>query len=647
MATYAHHTTNDYTTNDTTSQQDIDTLAREYIRSLEKGIMPEDRPDSFEEWEIYIGEIERFFFDHERDKDLPKKMAEHIRNYCKDHQDLARLLRRSTNQEDIDQAAREYILSFKKGVFPFDRLEDFGQWESVIAQIESFWTRTHGDKEKLSDMIDSLCKFKTELKELLEDYDDTEQGGEKEASSFVELPEKARISPEASRGACQWLNDYVEFSKEASPEGFEDFHPFVGMWVLSVVHARRSYIPMKKKKYYGNLNIVLCAITSTAAKSHTAAIGTQLLAEAGLSYMLGAQKTTPEKLVNSMSGNMLPRNYHQLSDEKKEFIRRKIAMSGQKGLYRDEFGKFIREVLKKESADSGWIEFLLKIYDCPPDYDAETISRGSDKIYNPYIALLGAMTYPDIKRNGKSGSDFWRDGFWARFGFIAAPSNYNKIATLDVGEEMSTPFHLLRDLTEWNSRLGMPQCEIVAKQNGKGDVIEGEYEIAKDDDSFPCVKMTISQEANLAYKRYREALKELFPQFKHQDFNGSYDRLPEQALRMAVLMASLENNNHIDFCRWAKAQELAELLRRSLHRMYDETNGGVISDSARMEQEILEEGKKFLEKGVTSAVLCNRCRKLSKYGATTLQERLDKMWKAGILSKTITDRARGGVFKIV
>jgi hypothetical protein len=112
-------------------------------------------------------------------------------------------------------------------------------------------------------------------------------------------------------------------------------------------------------------------------------------------------------------------------------------------------------------------------------------------------------------------------------------------------------------------------------------------------------------------------------------------------------MASLENNNHIDLCRWAKAQELAEILRRSLHRMYDETNGGVISESARMEQEILEEGKKWLEKGVTSSVLCNRSRKLKKYGTTTIQEKLDKMWKAGILTKTTTDHARGGIFKTV
>lgn len=564
--------------------------------------------------------------------------------------------------EKQNRAVAFALLSFRDGKYPGDISDVVGnneayqakfgpQWWSIVEHAEKIWGKIRAKtpeefKQRMKETVDGYCKD-VALAMLLEKYEDEYspmQGGG-EYSSFIELSEKARISPEASRGACQWLDDYVDFSKEASPEAYEDFHTFVGIWVLSVVHARRSYIPLKSKKVYGNLNLVLCAITSTAAKSHTADIGIQLLSKAGLSYMLGPQKTSPEKLVNSMAGNTLPKNYGQLTDEKKEIVRRKIAMSGQKGLYRDEFGKFIRGVLKKESSDSGWIEFLLEVYNCGPDYDAQTISRGSDIIYNPYIALLGAMTYPDIKRNGKSGSDFWLDGFWARFGFIAAPSNYNKIATLDAGEELPVPFHLAKALADWNNQLAIPECEIVEKQNSKGEVIEGEYEIIKDDDSFPCQKMTISQEANLAYKRYREALKELYPQFKHQDFNGSYDRLPEQALRMAVLMASLENSNHIDFCRWAKAQELTELLRRSLHRMYDETNGGAISESARMEQEILEEGKKWLEKGVTSSVLCNRCRKLSKYGVTTLQEKLDKMWKAGILTKTTSDHAKGGIFK--
>jgi hypothetical protein len=286
-----------YNTNNTPSQQDIDTLAREYIRSLEKGIMPEDRPDSFEKWEIYIGEIEHFFFDHERDKDLPKKMAEHIRNYCKDHQDLARLLRRSTNQEDIDQAAREYILSFKKGVFPFDRLENFGQWESVITQIEDSWTKARGDKEKLSDMIDSLCKFKTELKELLEDYEDPVQGGnDSPVVETEDIPVFEYALPPVNLSNSLFAYTYdetVKFSATLSPEGYEWFHHGTFFATCSSIAMRRLAIDFSDP-LYTNLYIALSAKSSVWNKSTSKRVIERITKSLSLEHILHSGEETPQ-----------------------------------------------------------------------------------------------------------------------------------------------------------------------------------------------------------------------------------------------------------------------------------------------------------------------------------------------------------------
>src|SRR5260370_32504114 len=514
---------------------------------------------------------------------------------------------------DYDTLAREYIQEILFFGKVFKDRASFGSYEDAIAQYEHFII----DKGAPAKNIIAGIKSDKRLKHLFED--DPMQGGDEEQeegfSSFVELPEKARLAPEKSLGACPWLDDYEAFSKEASPEGYDDFHIFVGMSILSTIHAGRSYIQLGRKKVHGNLYIVLCAITSTAAKSFTTVIRRDALAEAELNYFVGPKKVTPEKFVNMMEGKDLPNNYGLLSPKKQEYHRRKIAMSAQKSLHRDEFGKFIREVLRKNSSESGWLGLLLELYDCPPDgYDAYTISRGADVIENPCLTLLGTMAYPDLNENAAPGADFWTDGFWARIGFVASRTSYNKIDTLDAGKKFPIPYSkLIAPLIEWDEQLGMPQCEIVPKTDKNGKAVEGVYEVNKSDE-FPSQECTITHEANQAYKTYRETLKKLITDFDHCDFNGSYDRLAEQALRMAVCMASIENDNHIEIRHWAKAQELAELLRRSLHRLYDYIGSRGESDGSKMDKEIIYEIKEHLKntkrKDFILSALINRRKKL-------------------------------------
>jgi hypothetical protein len=147
------NTANDYTTSGTTSQQDIDTLAREYIRSLEKGIMPKDRPN-FDKWEAEVWEIEHFFFDHDRDKDLPTEMATFIKDYCKQNQDLARLL-------DYKQLARDYFKNYIAEVKTLNgsRPPSFGEYESLIKQYEGF-IKKGVSKAWMADTINNDQKVK-------------------------------------------------------------------------------------------------------------------------------------------------------------------------------------------------------------------------------------------------------------------------------------------------------------------------------------------------------------------------------------------------------------------------------------------------------------------------------------------------------
>jgi hypothetical protein len=64
-------------------------------------------------------------------------------------------------------------------------------------------------------------------------------------------------------------------------------------------------------------------------------------------------------------------------------------------------------------------------------------------------------------------------------------------------------------------------------------------------------------------KKYRIQLK-----VGNRDLYGNYARFAEKALRVAILLASLENDDHIELRHWARGQAVAERWRADLHRLY-------------------------------------------------------------------------------
>jgi hypothetical protein len=62
----------------------------------------------------------------------------------------------------------------------------------------------------------------------------------------------------------------------------------------------------------------------------------------------------------------------------------------------------------------------------------------------------------------------------------------------------------------------------------------------------------------------------MLTEISSQDLDGNYGRLPEKALRIAALIASLANSTEIQINHWARGQEVAERLRRYLHDLYNQ-----------------------------------------------------------------------------
>jgi hypothetical protein len=428
----------------------------------------------------------------------------------------------------------------------------FGSLEPTIRLIEDVAAKSGGNIRAIERTIMILQKTTPALAALLE-------APRSEASAAVvadnerpvpPLPEGIVFPPDVSQGAGQWLDLYEQYSRAVSPEGYDDFHLACGLWVLSTVAARRVYVPLSKR-VYTPLAIALTARTSLFAKTTTASAAITTLQQADLAFLLGDDETTPQKLMADMAGS-LPANYGDLDEGQQARIRLRVAMSGQRGWYYDEFGQAITAMMKANGPMADFSGLLRRLDDCRDSYAYSTHTHGQEVIDRPYLALLANMTPADLRAHADKGNGFWRDGFWARFAFITPPAHAFKNATF-TREEVPVPSHLLDTLRRWHQSLGVPSIHITAIQDEHGRDT-GHYRVERG--QLPEQPCPIQQDAYRAYDRYRLALRELIARSSNQDLDGSYTRLSDRALRIAALLASLENGGQIELPQWAKAQEI-------------------------------------------------------------------------------------------
>ena len=99
----------------------------------------------------------------------------------------------------------------------------------------------------------------------------------RERATVPTLPEAAHLPSGLSQGASPWIDEYISYSRLASPEGYEDFHSACGLWVLSTVAARRVCLRLQRKTIYPSLMLVLTARTTLFAKTTTAEVAKDLL----------------------------------------------------------------------------------------------------------------------------------------------------------------------------------------------------------------------------------------------------------------------------------------------------------------------------------------------------------------------------------
>jgi hypothetical protein len=427
-----------------------------------------------------------------------------------------------------------------------------------------------------------------------------------------------------------WLDTYAAHSAYWAPRAAPAYHTAVGLWILSTIAARRIVVQMGPTPVYPTLFIALVSESTHWTKSTAASIGLRFIRRAGCGHLLGPDRTTPQFLLKLMSG-MIAQDYGMKSLEEQADLRQAFGFAAQRGWFYEEWGGMLHQMRRADSPHAELNKLLIVLEGGEEKFETGTIQRGMERIDAPYLALLGNATPHDLAPFMAEGDAWWHSGFWPRFVCVTPPVGQKPLRTPMPREDYHLPADLLMPLHTWHQRLGSPQVVIEegVEANGKRT---GQW--IGSVSNFPLQTLTLEPAVYDAYERYNDALLELSEEGGpvHRDLSSWYARGHIKALRVAMLLASLDGYSVITLPYWQYAQLMMEGWRHNLHALVEtvESHGQPTRQGAwksKLERKI--EGLLALSGGMTA-------RELQKhlYGVSSdeLHGVLESMVKIGTIT---------------
>ena len=446
------------------------------------------------------------------------------------------------------------------------------------------------------------------------------------SNEMTPLPQELQYPAKMAEGACDWLDrEYIPFSRAWSPRSYEPYHEACGLWILSVIAGRRVHTDFMANGVYTNLNIMLVADSSIKRKTTAMTIAKKTLAQAGLDWRVTDGIVTPQKFVKNRVG-YVRNTYSEMNAQQRDREAKRVAASAQMGWVFDEFGEHLNSLVQQGSIYGGFSRIFRKFDDCEDTFAGnDTVARDEEIVELPYLAMLGGMTYYDMKNVKKASETLWGNGYFGRFVVVAAPKGRNQERSPK--GKMIVPGTVVMPLVDWDKELGVPQAKIT--EICKGGNPTGEYEFQRE--SLHVQNIFLPDAIEDAFYNYLDFLEMLVDEDKcPQQIKANYVRLPIMALRIALLFASLSNRGRLEMKHWVRAQQITEQMRVSLHLMLDQVNVPNTSEEALMEERILS---KIELKGMVNASML--VQQIGKSKLTTIQAHdvLQKLKLAGRLQE--------------
>lgn len=438
------------------------------------------------------------------------------------------------------------------------------------------------------------------------------------------------------KDASPTLDAMIAYMRKWATRSYDGYFEGVALWTLSTIAARRVYLPWSTG-VWTNLYVVLVSESTVSAKTKAASYGLKIIEDCGLSYLMAPDEITPQKLISKMSGinTTVPRNYSVMTAEQKETFKKKLAFSGQKGWLYDEFGDMLQEMIKGNGSSSMFYKILKKLYDNKREYGYDTRTWGEETVDMPYLSLLGTTPPSSLMPIASPTSAVWNDGAFARMAWIVAPLNKPQLTSAPEGEA-TVPDEIIRKLQYWHNRLGEPTCNIEEKESDDGK--KTDYTITR----TPLPQNDVywhDSGVREAHEKYYAALVMIASEYQLDGrYKSTYGRLPDTALRIAMLLASLENDNRMTIEHWGRAQSITERWRNDFHELVAQIASGYEDESyGATEQAIIEVIEKRFKPGerftCRHIVECGS-RILRKIGVKEIRRVLDELAMANTEMKT-------------
>jgi len=407
------------------------------------------------------------------------------------------------------------------------------------------------------------------------------------------LPEPFRMPDDLAAQASPVLDAIIAYFRYWATRSYDGYHEAVALWVLSTIAARRVYLPWRNGMWT-TLYVMLVADSTVNAKTTAASYGYKVIDDCGLSFLLAPDETTPQKLLSKMSGHTIPRNYSTMTYEEREYFTKKLAFSGQKGWIYDEFGDMLQEIVKGKGSSAQFYKLFKQLYDNKKRFVYDTITRGEEEIKMPSLSILGTTPLSSLRPIAGPDSAMWTDGAIARGAWIVSPDQKPLLQSAPDGEAV-IPADIKYALQRWHERLGTTPCQVVEDKDETGKV---DYHIERGDLPQRPVYWTGSG-IREAHEQYYGALATLVYDYQLDErYKATYGRLPDMALKIAMLLASLENNDQMDMRHWARGQQIAERWRTGFHVLVNQlTRGGELKTYGALEEKVIEEMTAKLKPG--------------------------------------------------
>ena len=379
-----------------------------------------------------------------------------------------------------------------------------------------------------------------------------------------------------------FLDALIEYFQYWCTRSYEGYHEAVALFVLDTIAARRVQLPWRGG-IWTSLYIMLVSKSGRHAKTEAAKYGVKVIRDCGLGFLLMPDETTPQRLLSKMAGKHIPRNYADMSELEKERVRLKLAFSAQKGWKYDEWGDFLQEIMTSRGYQAMFYRLLKQLYDDNMEFTYDTGTRGEEEIDMPGLSIIGTTAPESLVGVAPK---VWTDGEFARIAFIVPPLDSVKLHSAPDGEA-DVPSDIIQALQGWHERLGIPTCTIVdldeqeelltealGKDNKKKKRSGDPYKVERGE--YPQQKVSWGGSGiREAHEAYYQALVQMDMDYDMDPrLNASYVRFPDQALKISMLLASLENDGKMEMRHWARGQQITERWRSNLHELLSQLSHG-------------------------------------------------------------------------